>query len=458
LSEAINNGVLDPLLTVTGTSHLGGIGNLVKYGNERLSYLKLRSKAIGNDCALYRKKTLWELCLKRHRQYPSTYPRVIFEQASSVCERINEFICIDDRSDAFNLVTRFAEEMQLNLYNAKEQEKIPLYKRYEISTYEDIINRGCFPKDVLDEVKRQLGNTNSDVFKQVVRLAYLLRLGKERKLHTSVFTGAGIGTGAGANLPTVRGITKAHKQDSFDPSLLERIRPTASHMVIRALMDEKFVSFVCSQNIENLHRTSGIPKSRLWEVHGNLFDFECSNCGTVYDEDNPTHVQDMLCSICSKTSHTTECNNSSLQDIHNTARKFTRHSGNLRRRVIRRYGENVVPPIHAKYHLSKTQIGIVIGSSLKVGNMHAIVCPENISKRPILVVINRGTAKQKVDNWAHKTGLRFDIECDTVLTAVAKLLQLTVPDAPQVKRQLLHERGETTIDLQRIFFGERRIK
>lgn len=233
-------------------------------------------------------------------------------------------------------------------------------------------------------------------------------------------------------------------------------------MILKALMDCGYVKFVCSQNIENLHRTSGIDKKKLWEVHGNIFDFECSNCKTVFDEENPVDSDLMLCPHCSS-NHIITSDSSGHAEAGglpakylNQAKKFTRHSGSLRRRVVRHYGENVVPPAHANYHLFKMKFCIVIGSSLKVGKIHSFVCPDPDYKRPLLVIINRDQTRRKTDNWSKSKGLRFHDPCDLVLDSVATLLELNVPAAPQVSRKLLRERGETCLDLERIFFGERK--
>ena len=56
--------------------------------------------------------------------------------------------------------------------------------------------------------------------------------------------------------------------------------PGLTHMAIQALADyggfEKFL--VVSQNVDGLHRRSGLDPSHLIELHGNCFMEECFKC------------------------------------------------------------------------------------------------------------------------------------------------------------------------------------
>lgn len=45
--------------------------------------------------------------------------------------------------------------------------------------------------------------------------------------------------------------------------------PTMSHMALSELMRKDYLKFLISQNIDGLHRKSGIPVDKISELHGN---------------------------------------------------------------------------------------------------------------------------------------------------------------------------------------------
>lgn len=54
---------------------------------------------------------------------------------------------------------------------------------------------------------------------------------------------------------------------------------------ILALHRKGKVAFVASQNVDGLHRRSGLPPSALAELHGNCFLEKCRACGALYTRD-----------------------------------------------------------------------------------------------------------------------------------------------------------------------------
>ena len=162
----------------------------------------------------------------------------------------------------------------------------------------------------------------AELQQKVVRLAELLRAAK----HTVVYTGAGVSTSA--SIPDYRGpqgiwtlsqkgahnASSAVKADMMGmafveaqptpthmgcalaaPSLHTPLRPrcflslSARHSALRwllcrlaALTARGLVKSVVSQNVDGLHLRSGVPHTKLCELHGNVFREVCSACAKEY--------------------------------------------------------------------------------------------------------------------------------------------------------------------------------
>ena len=97
-------------------------------------------------------------------------------------------------------------------------------------------------------------------------------------------TGAGISTESG--LPDYRGIWESNiNKDILYNSLSvnwEKIKPNNAHLALVKLQELNFLKFLISQNIDNLHLTSGIHNEIIAELHGNLTLARCQQCGKKY--------------------------------------------------------------------------------------------------------------------------------------------------------------------------------
>jgi NAD-dependent deacetylase len=122
-----------------------------------------------------------------------------------------------------------------------------------------------------------------------------------------VFTGAGISTESG--IPDFRGPDGLWTKVDPDDFHIDRFRasaelrrrgwkmhldgelwgarstvePNAGHMAIRRLADAGLVSGVVTQNIDGLHHKSGLDDHLVAELHGNVRQSHCVDCGEVWD-------------------------------------------------------------------------------------------------------------------------------------------------------------------------------
>ena len=114
-----------------------------------------------------------------------------------------------------------------------------------------------------------------------------------------VLTGAGVSTAAG--LPDFRGpaglwtrssrvslaeyLASADHRAAYwreEESFYRRIataRPTALHRALARLADAGRVTSVVTQNVDGLHQAAGLDRARVIEIHGNIHQAHCIDCG-----------------------------------------------------------------------------------------------------------------------------------------------------------------------------------
>ena len=101
-----------------------------------------------------------------------------------------------------------------------------------------------------------------------------------------VFTGAGISTESG--LPDFRGPdgiwTRQAKGLPTEARDFSAAEPNAGHVAIVELQRLDKLSFLISQNVDNIHLRSGIRPDLLAELHGNIARLRCSRCQTQVDK------------------------------------------------------------------------------------------------------------------------------------------------------------------------------
>lgn len=117
------------------------------------------------------------------------------------------------------------------------------------------------------------------------------------------FTGAGISTESG--IPDFRspgGIWTKYQPIYYDDFIsseemrreawrrkfitdetMVRAEPNAGHRALARLVEQGRMSAIITQNIDGLHQRSGVPESKIIELHGNTTYATCLDCGQRYE-------------------------------------------------------------------------------------------------------------------------------------------------------------------------------
>ncbi len=119
------------------------------------------------------------------------------------------------------------------------------------------------------------------------------------------FTGAGISTESG--IPDFRspgGIWTKYQPIMFDDFMsseemrreawrrkfatdetMLKAEPNAGHRALAKLLEQGRMSAIITQNIDGLHQASGVPASKIIELHGNTTYASCLDCGYRHELD-----------------------------------------------------------------------------------------------------------------------------------------------------------------------------
>jgi len=116
------------------------------------------------------------------------------------------------------------------------------------------------------------------------------------------FTGAGISTESG--IPDFRGpsgfwktntpiyfkdfiSSESARRDSWQRNInlskkLSKVKPNDGHLALKDIMERNKKSYLITQNVDNLHQDSGVPKEKIVELHGNSTYANCLSCYKKY--------------------------------------------------------------------------------------------------------------------------------------------------------------------------------
>ena len=66
---------------------------------------------------------------------------------------------------------------------------------------------------------------------------------------------------------------------------IQKAYPSKTHMGLVELMEKQHLKYLISQNVDGLHRKSGIAPENLGELHGNTNLEVCTKCGREHMRD-----------------------------------------------------------------------------------------------------------------------------------------------------------------------------
>eukprot|EP00696_Hemimastix_kukwesjijk_P014529 gnl/Hemi2/28544_TR9457_c0_g1_i1.p1 gnl/Hemi2/28544_TR9457_c0_g1~~gnl/Hemi2/28544_TR9457_c0_g1_i1.p1 ORF type:complete len:458 (-),score=132.97 gnl/Hemi2/28544_TR9457_c0_g1_i1:220-1593(-) len=237
--------------------------------------------------------------------------------------------------------------------------------------------------------------------------------------HVIFFTGAGISTSA--QIPDFRGpngVWTRQAQGGPAPGgvKITQATPTLCHMALAELVHRGTAKYIVSQNIDGLHRRSGIPADRISELHGNCYLELCWECNTEYlrtfDVSEFGGVGGTGCPVCLKrVPHFCHC----------TARRCA--CGQRLKDSIIHFRENLPVDALAKGfdHAAKADLCIVLGSSLTVSP--ACHIPRDVEKNGgKLVIVNL-----QATPYDGRACLRLHAKTDEVMAGLMGELGLAFP-------------------------------
>jgi len=295
-----------------------------------------------------------------------------------------------------------------------------------------------------DRDRKEYNEEENDVEEKVKQLAKLFK----ESQHIVFYTGAGISTSA--KIPDFRGpqgvwtLREKGKAPKMEITIEQAI-PTAAHLALVELQNNKIMKYLVSQNVDGLHRRSGIKPQCLSELHGNVYLEICEDCGTEYLRSYA------VTDHCGDEIDMMELSFSEIR--HMTGRRCEKKEckGILRDSIID-FGENL-PSYQLKMAEANSKLcdlAIVLGSSLTVSP--ACELPKLASK---LVIVN--LQKTSFDD---DCVLRIYSTCDKVMTKLMEYLELNIPEFQEEKRgdTLIYQPEDPNARFLRKYVERERVK
>jgi NAD-dependent protein deacetylase sirtuin 6 len=260
---------------------------------------------------------------------------------------------------------------------------------------------------------------------------WLARILKELENPTMVvYTGAGISTAA--SVPDFRGpggVWTLQEVGKLPESVsMEQALPTLAHMALVGMLRRdsggdndhdgngkhhtKWLRCVVSQNVDGLHRRSGVPADQLFELHGNCFLERCTQCAFEHERSFD---------VCEH-----HGNQAATADFHDTGRRCDRGDcrGPLRNTIVN-FGESLpeTPLEQAWEATAAADVALVLGTSLTVSP--ACDMPLSVAERGgKLVICNLEHTTEHAESLAD---LRVRARTDDFLAHLMRELGEDIP-------------------------------